>query len=585
MTFTRRGCLTILAGAAVPVALGACSTWLQAQTPADLVLNNGKIITVDARDSLAQAVAITAGRIVAVGTNDDVRARIGSRTNVIDLHGRTATPGLIDTHVHFSEVDVLFAVELSDTSITKIDDVLKRVEDRVKTLKPGDWVRGSGWDEGKLAERRYLTAADLDKVAPNNPVWLMHTTGHYGVANSYALKLAEIRKDTKDPPAGTIDRDREGNPTGVLKESAMAEVSRRVPPFTREQEKQGLIRIIEDFNREGMTAAKDPGIDPQTWELYQELLKEGKLTVRMFALWSGARRVDDNAQVIARVQANPRPPASLGDGMLWSGGVKMFMDGSGGARTAWMYDDWNRNRTDTDTGNKGYPALPPDAYRQIVRALHDAGIHVSTHAIGDRAIDWVVDTYDEILRAKPQRGLRHGIIHANTPTDHAIDVMARLQRDYDAGYPEAQAPFLWWIGDNYAANLGPTRSLRLEPFKTYVARGIRWAGGSDYSVTPFPARYGLWSSVTRKTSNGTYGSTPFGTAESIDIRTALRSYTVWAAHQIFDDDRIGSLEVGKDADIAVWDRDMYTVPPDQLKDLTCELTLLRGRIVYRAGGK
>jgi predicted amidohydrolase YtcJ len=584
VTFTRRECLTILAGAA---AVGVCSMGplAQAQAPADLVLNNGKIITVDARDSIAQAVAITAGRIVAVGTNDDVRARIGSRTDVIDLHGRTATPGLIDTHVHFSEVGVLFAVELSDRSITKIDDVLKRVEARVKMLKPGEWVRGSGWDEGKFTERRYLTAADLDTVAPNNPVWLMHTTGHYGVGNSYALKMAEVRKETKDPPAGTIDRDRDGNPTGVLKEAAMAAVSRLVPPFTREQAKQGLLRIIEDFNREGMTGAKDPGINLQKWELYQELLKEGKLTVRTFALWSGARRVEDNAQVIARVQANPRLPASLGDGMLWSGGVKMFMDGSGGARTAWMHDDWNRNRTDTDTGNKGYPALPPDAYRQIVHALHDAGIHVSTHAIGDRAIDWVVDTYDQILRAKPQRGLRHGIIHANTPTDHAIDVMARLQKDYDAGYPEAQAPFLWWIGDNYAGNLGLARGLRLEPFKTYVAKGVRWTGGSDYPVTPFPARQGLWSSVTRKTLNGTYGPTPFGTAEAIDIRTALRSYTLWAAHQIFDDDRIGSIEVGKDADIAVWDRDMYTVPSDQLKDLTCELTLLRGRTVYRASGK
>ena len=570
-------------------AAGLYSIWLltyaQPPTPADLVLNNGKIITVDARDSIAQAVAVTEGRIVAVGTNDDVRARIGSRTIIIDLRGRTATPGLIDTHVHFSEADVLFAVGLSDTSITRIDDVLKRVEAQVKTLKPGEWVRGSGWDEGKFAERRYLTAADLDKVAPNNPVWLMHTTGHYGVANSYALKMAEIRKDTKDPPAGTIDRDRDGNPTGVLKESAMAEVSRRVPPYTREQQKQGLIRIIDDFNKEGITAAKDPGINPQKWELYQELLKEGKLTVRLFALWSGARRVEDNAQVIARVQANPRPPASLGDGMLWSGGVKMFMDGSGGARTAWMHEDWNRNRTETDSGNTGYPALPPDAYRQIVRALHDTGIHVSTHAIGDRAIDWVVDTYDEMLRAKPQRGLRHGIIHANTPTDHALDVMARLQKEYDAGYPEAQAPFLWWIGDNYAANLGPTRSLRLEPFKTYVAKGIRWAGGSDYPVTPFPARYGLWSSVARRTLNGSYGSTPFGTAEAIDIRTALRSYTQWAAHQIFDDERVGSLEVGKDADIAVWDRDMYTVPADQLKDLKCELTLLRGRTVYRADGQ
>src|SRR5882762_4253795 len=218
----------------------------QAQPPAaDLVLTNGKIITVDATDAIAQAIAIAGGRIVAVGSNDEIRSRIGPSTRVIDLFGRTATPGLIDTHVHFSETDALYSVDLGVVDVKTMDDVLKRVAAAVATRKPGEWVRGRGWDEGKLAERRYILAADLDKVAPNNPVWLMHTTGHYGVANSYALKLAEIRKDTKDPPAGTIDRDGEGNPTGVLKESAMAEVSRRVPPFTREQEKQGLIRIIE----------------------------------------------------------------------------------------------------------------------------------------------------------------------------------------------------------------------------------------------------------------------------------------------------------------------------------------------------
>jgi len=208
---------------------------------------------------------------------------------------------------------------------------------------------------------------------------------------------------------------------------------------------------------------------------------------------------------------------------------------------------------------------------------------VSTHAIGDHAIDWVVDTYAAVLAAKPTRGLRHGIIHGNLPTDHAIETMARLEREYDAGYPEAQAPFLWWIGDNYAGNLGPERAGRLKPFRTYLDRGIKWAGGSDYSVTPFPARYGLWASIARQTLNGTYGGTPFGTKESIDIRTALRSYTIWAAHQMFLDDRVGSIEAGKDADIAVWDRDMYTIPTDQLKDLRCELTLLAGRVVYRAG--
>ena len=568
--------------AALGIALVAviASALARAQTSADLILVNGTVITVDAADSIAQGVAVSGGKIVAVGGSRDMRALANGRTQVIDLHGRTVTPGLIDTHVHFSETADLFSINLSDVAITKIDDVVKRVAERVATAKGGEWIRGSGWDEGKLAERRYVLASDLDKVAPNNPVWLEHTTGHYGVANSYALKLAEVRKVTPDPPAGTIDRDVQGNPTGVMKEAAQGLVTRLVPPFTRDQQRQGLVKMIEDFNKEGMTGAKDPGIGQQKWDLYAELLKEGKLTVRIFALWSGARRLEDNAQVLARVQAHPKAAASIGDGVLISGGVKMFMDGSGGARTAWMHEEWNRNFTDKDAGNVGYPATPPDAYRRIVADLHNAGVHVSTHAIGDRAIDWVVDTYDHVLAAKPTRGLRHGIIHANTPTDHAIDVMARLQKQYDAGYPESQAEFMWWIGDNYAANLGRPRVFRLKPFRTYTQKGIIWAGGSDYGVTPFPARYGLWSTVARKTLNGRFGGTPFGTAESVDVRTALRSYTIWAAHQLFLENRIGSIEVGKDADLAVWDRNLYTVPTDALKDLKCEMTLFRGAIVY-----
>jgi predicted amidohydrolase YtcJ len=565
--------LIVLAALAAPGRMRA-----QAAPPADLVLVNGTVLTVDANDAVAQAVAIAGGKIVAVGTNDAIRTRVGPATQVIDLRGRTATPGLIDTHVHFSEADALFSVELSEAA--SIADVLEKVRAQAAKSKPGEWVRGRGWDEGKFAERRYVTAADLDKVAPNNPVWLVHTTGHYGVANSYALKLSEVTPSTPAPPAGTIDRDAGNNPSGVMKESAMGLVSRNVPPLTRDQQRAGIVRIIEDFNKEGMTGAKDPGIGQAKWEIYQELLKEGKLNVRLFALWSGARRVEDNAQVLARVNANPKPPASFGDGVLISGGVKLFMDGSGGARTAWMHQDWNKNFTEKDTGNSGYPTTPPDAYRQIVKTLHDAGVHVSTHAIGDRAIDWVVDTYAAALAARPTRGLRHGIIHDNTPTDHAIDVMARLQKEFDAGYPESQAPFTWWLGDNYAGNLGPERGLRLNPFRTYVTRGIRWAGGSDYGVTPFPARYGLWSSVARKTLNGSYGATPFGTAESVDIKAALRSYTIWAAHQLFLDERIGSIEAGKDADIAVWDRNMYEVPTDALKDLKCELTLFRGKVVY-----
>ena len=578
----RKVVLGVVSVAAAWLALGTVGrTQVPAGARPDVIFINGAVLTVDPRDSVAEAMAIAGGRITTVGTTAQVKALAGPSTEVIDLAGRAVTPGLIDSHVHFTEADKLFNVDLSDPAIKTMDDVLQRVAAHVKTLKPGDWVRGRGWDEGKLAERRYITAADLDKVAPNNPVWLTQTTGHYGVGNSLALKMAEVRKETKDPPAGTIDRDPQGNPTGVMKEAAQGLITALVPPMTREQQKRGIEQIIEDFNREGMTGAKDPGIGLQKWEIYEELLKEGRLNVRVFALWSGPRKASDTAEVMARVQARPKPPTSMGDGMLTSGGVKLYMDGSGGARTAWMYDDWNKDFTGKDAGNKGYPSTPPDDYRQIVADLHKAGIHVSTHAIGDRAIDWVVDTYDQVLKATPTKNLRHGIIHANTPTDHALDVMARLQRDYQSGYPEAQAPFLWWIGDNYAANLGPERGKRLKPFRTYMKKGIQWGGGSDFAVTPFAARYGLWSSVVRETLNGTNGRTPFGMEEAIDIKTALRSYTLWAAHTMFMENRIGSIEVGKDADLAVWDRNPYTMPSASLKDLVCEMTFVRGKAVYR----
>lgn len=264
--------------------------------------------------------------------------------------------------------------------------------------------------------------------------------------------------------------------------------------------------------------------------------------------------------------------------MLFSGGVKLFMDGSGGGRTAWVYEPWYKDGK-LDGNNTGYPNIEPPVYHDMVKLFHDAGYHVSTHAVGDRAIDTVVDTYASLLKEKPTKNLRHGIIHANIPTDHAIDTMAQLQRDYDAGYPETQPPFMWWIGNLYVASFGPKREARLMPYKTYLQKNIIWAAGSDFFVTPFPARYGLWSSVVRKTQTGTQ---PFGTSEAVDIHTALKSYTIWAAHQLFLENRVGSIEVGKDADLAVWDRDLYSIPADQLKDLKCLLTLLRGQIVFQS---
>lgn len=234
----------------------------QSATP-DLLLLHGHILTVDSHDSVAEALAISNGTIIKVGTDAEVVQFAhdvpGIRT--IDLHGYTATPGLIDTHAHIADGGTaeLFGIKLSDA--TSIAEIVARVKTKVATAKAGEWITGSGWDEGKLADHRYVTAADLDSVSPNNPVWLTHTTGHYGVANSLALSLAHINAKTADPVAGTIDRDIEGQPTGVLKEaSAMDAVTKLIPPITLQQMRQGILFIQQVMHSEGMTAVKDPDI-------------------------------------------------------------------------------------------------------------------------------------------------------------------------------------------------------------------------------------------------------------------------------------------------------------------------------------
>jgi predicted amidohydrolase YtcJ len=357
----------------------------------------------------------------------------------------------------------------------------------------------------------------------------------------------------------------------------MEAVATLIPEPTPEQRRKGILHMVEILHSEGMTAVKDPDIYQPTWDAYSQLQQEGKLSAHICVLWHGGTTLESAQAVIANIQSRPR---SLGDGNLLSCGVKLYMDGSGGGRTAWLYNDWNKNDTEVDKGNKGYPAIDPATYRQMVRLIHQAGIPVGTHAIGDRAIDWVVDTYAQVLEEKPTPGLRHAIIHANIPTDHAIATMTSLQKKYDAGYPESQPPFIWWIGDTYAGNFGHERDQRLNPFHTYLSKGIIWGAGSDYSVTPIPARYGLWSSIERETAKGVYGKQPFGTAEAVDIHTALRSYTAWAARQLFLEDKIGSIEPGKQADIAVWDKDMYSIPSEQLQNLKCTMTIYNGQIVY-----
>jgi len=548
---------------------------------ADTVLKNGKIITVDPSNRIAEAVAVKDGKIIAVGSNKEIRKMIGSRTQIVDLEGFTATPGLSDSHCHFSAAVMrLHSLDLNYPGVQNIAEVKKGVAERVKTLKPGEWIRGIGWDEGKLEELRYIYATDLDPVSPDNPVYLRHTMGHYGTANSMALKLANITKNTPDPPGGTIDRYPDGTPTGVLKESAQSLVARLIPEFTTTQFQEGMIKMMQEFNKEGMTAVKDPVIDPQRWKAYQNLSNQDKLTIRVFGLWKAGDTTREAQGLIDRVASTTKPYLPTDNDRLISGGIKIFLDGSGGARTAWLYKEWNKNFRDKDTGNYGYPVIEPQIFRKQVKMFHNAGLHISVHAIGDKAIDCTVDAYAEALEENPIHGLRHGIIHCVIPSDHAIEVMADLQKKYDAGYPESQPPFTWWIGDTYAGNFGPDRVLRLNPFKTFLSKGVKWGSGSDFPVTPFEARFGLWASVARETMRAVYGPTPFGMDESADMINTLRSYTLWNAHQMFLEEKIGSIEVGKYADIAVWDKDFYTASPEEIKNCQCLMTLFEGKIVH-----
>lgn len=343
---------------AVLLSLPSCRSARNDTLSADLVLINGKIITVDENDSIAEAVAVKGSRIIAVGTTAGLKKLAGRGTQIVDLKGLTVTPGLIDAHCHFASggVGMLFILDVGFPAVRKMADVVAKVKAKIEASKPGEWVFGRGWDEGKLEELRYIYASDLDPGSPENPVFLMHTMGHYAVANSLALKLANITKNTPDPSGGTIDRHPDGTPTGVLKEAAMGLVMRLIPETKPEQMREGIRELAKEFNKEGMTAAKEPGVGLSTWKAYQDILAEDKLTVRMFILWDGGRTIENAQRLIECVAPFTKPYISTGDDRLISGGIKLYLDGSGGARTAWLYDEWNKNYKEIDKGNYGYPS-------------------------------------------------------------------------------------------------------------------------------------------------------------------------------------------------------------------------------------
>jgi predicted amidohydrolase YtcJ len=486
---------------------------------------------------------------------------------------------MIDAHAHALEggIDEVANLQLGEAS--SVADFLARVRARAAELPAGAWLTGSGWNESRIAEHHPPSLAELDAASGGHPVSLGNTTGHYTLVNSAVLKLAGITATTPDPAGGRFDKDASGALTGVIYDSAQDVLDRLVPPVDAATRAKGLTHVIEGALSEGLTGFKDPRTGRLQWDVYAAAAKQAPLNMHICTLTFAQTDMTAARAAVDDYRQRKRELAGLKGRNLDVCGVKIFLDGSGAGRTAWVYKPFETDASHANPGT-GLPMMGTDVYREMVDLFTKEGMPIGTHAIGDRAIDTVVDAYADALKKWPKQGLRHSLIHANLPTDHAIDVMAALQKTYDSGYPEAQAEFLWFLGDALAAGWGPERSVRMMPYATYVKRGILYSDGSDYPVTPYAPRYGLWSSVAREPDGDRFGKAPFGTAEAVDIHTAMKSHTLWAARQLFLEKETGSLEVGKLADIAVWDRNPYAVPTAALKDMHCMMTLFKGKVVF-----
>lgn len=534
---------------------------IAAATP-DAIYVNGNLWTGDAKQPKAEAIAIADGSIVALGSTDEIRKLATKSTRVVDLQRAPVVPGFIDNHVHFVSGGLaLDQVDLRDSATPA--EFTRRIAQAAGRLPKGGWIKDGNWDHetwgGQLPTRDWI-----DKDTPATPVFVSRLDGHMALANSLVLKLAGIDEKTPDPAGGTIVRDAAGRPTGVLKDTAMLLVTKVIPPLSDQELEQALQRATEHAVSRGVTQVHDMGgvEDFRVLELYRRTRAQDKLSLRIYSFVPLAEW---------RQAATFKQRNGTGDAWLRWGGVKGFVDGSLGSTTAWFHRPY-----DDEPNTSGLTMMDPEQLRAQIVAANKAGLHVTVHAIGDRANDWLLDAYAKVEQAGPKKDWRFRIEHAQHLTPAAIKQFGAL------GVVASMQPYHAIDDGRWAEKrIGTERLKGMYAFRSLIDSGAHLTFGSDWPVAPLDPLAGIYAAVTRRTLDN---ANPNGwqPQQKITVAEALRAYTAENAWAGFQEGRTGVLKPGALADFAVLSQDLFTTPPVQITDIKVVRTVVGGRDVFVA---
>ncbi len=560
-----RGLWIVAGGVVAALALGPGPGVRAAVPPADMVLINGKIVTVNPRSLIAQAVAIQQGKFVAVGTNNDIQQYVGNATRVIDLHGRTVIPGLVDSHMHAIRQGLTWNHELHWQTVTSLAQGFKMLRERAARTPPGTWiVVAGGWHESQFAENRKPKPEDLDAISSDHPIWVQYLYGE-AMMNKAAMKAVGLTPDAKDPFGGQVLKDASGQPTGVV--TGFGGINAyyfKIPRPTLDEQIMSTRDWFRELNRLGLTDVGDVAggglIWPDNYQAATTLHDRGELTLRLH-WYMQPNRPGGELDVIKRFVTTIRP----GSGDDWLRPV-----GVGEQILASSYD-----------GDKVEPLAPQfsakaiDDWRQVVRLIIESGWRFQAHAWRDHSAEQLLPAIEEINREIPVAPRRLSFAHMLDATPATIRRIKAL-----GGGITVQDLFVYY-GEDIVHNWPEDLARKANPMKTMLAMGLPVGGGTDATrVGPYNPFVSLWSIVTGKT---VAGHVVRGPQENLSRLQALRVYTLGSAWFNMDEDKVGSIEPGKYADLAVLSADYLTVPVDKIKDLVSVLTIVGGKPVYAAG--